>query len=89
MMVVVGLSGKLNWFERLPFFGRTIVVTRMKEKSGALRDKLEERGASVLEFPVVEILPLTSFSQLDKVILTATRFDWLVFTSSFGVDAFF
>ncbi len=86
---VVSLKEKLDWFEKLPLFGKKIVVTRTTEKAGFLSEKLSELGAEALEFPTIEIKNLTRFSALDQALRQLSHFDWLVFTSTYGVDAFF
>ncbi|HTV76044.1 MAG TPA: uroporphyrinogen-III C-methyltransferase, partial [Candidatus Baltobacteraceae bacterium] len=42
---VVKLSGKLNWFEKLPLFGKKIVVTRRTGQAGKFAKRLAELGA--------------------------------------------
>ncbi len=86
---VVRLRKKLNWYETLPLFGKKIVITRTREKGEALMDKLEELGAQVLEFPVIEIKEPSDISSMDKAIKKLNEFDWLIFTSTYGVDFFF
>ncbi len=86
---VVDLSKQLNWFESLPLFGQKVVVTRMKDKSSELISRLEALGAQTLSMPVIEIKPIKDHRPLDVAISHLDRFDWLVFTSSYGVDAFF
>lgn len=92
-MIIVGavvtLSKKLNWFESLPLFGQKIIVTRMKDKSSELSTRLEGMGAQTLSMPVIEIKPIKQFGLVDAAISHLNRFDWIVFTSSYGVDAFF
>ena len=53
---VAGLD--LAWFEARPLFGRRIVVTRAREQASALRTRLEELGAEVIELPTIAIEPL-------------------------------
>jgi uroporphyrinogen III methyltransferase/synthase len=86
---VVSLKNKLNWFERLPLFGKKIVITRTRDKSSVLKEKLAELGGWVLEMPVIEIKPIQNYSHLDQTIQKIKNFDWIVFTSTYGVDAFF
>ena len=78
----------LDWFERRPLFGRRIVVTRARSQAGELSAMLEDLGAQVLEFPTIDIRPPEDFTLLDKAIRELDSFDWLVFTSVNGVDAF-
>ena len=78
---VAGLD--LGWFEQRPLFGRRIVVTRAREQASELRTRLEQLGAEVIELPSIALEPVAfSLPALD-------RYDWLVFTSANGVDAFF
>ena len=86
---VVSLKNRLSWFEKLPLFGKKIVITRTRDKSGILRKKLAGLGAWVLEMSVIEIRPVQNYSKLDQAIQKIKNFDWLVFTSTYGVHAFF
>lgn len=86
---VVSLKDKLNWYEKLPFFGKTVLVTRSRDKASSLRDKLEELGAEVIELPTIEITAPSSYSAMDAAIRSLNSYDWVVFTSTYGVDYFF
>jgi uroporphyrinogen III methyltransferase/synthase len=85
---VVALRQRINWFERLPLFGQTIVVTRAREQAAALADPLRELGAHVLELPTIEIRPPESWAALDQAIGEIGQYDWLIFTSANGVRYF-
>ncbi|MFN0167865.1 MAG: uroporphyrinogen-III C-methyltransferase [Bryobacteraceae bacterium] len=85
---VVRLAGKLNWFERLPLFGRQIVVTRAQGQAESLSGRLTALGASVIEIPAIEIRPALDYAVLDEALRRLDRFDWLVFTSANGVRHF-
>ncbi len=78
----------LDWFERKPLFGRRVVVTRARSQAGELSRELEALGAEVFEFPTIEIRPPEDFGPLDKAIRDLDSFDWIVFTSVNGVEAF-
>jgi uroporphyrinogen III methyltransferase / synthase len=90
--IVVGRSAALRkhlaWAERLPLFGRRIVVTRARAAASAFADELRRLGAEVIEFPTIETVPPSSYTALDRAIEGIDRFDWLIFTSATGVDAF-
>ncbi len=86
---VVSLRSKLNWFERLPLFGRRIVVTRAQDQAGALSSRLHALGADVVELPTIEIRPAGDYSGLDRAIGQIETYDWLLFTSANGVRFFF
>lgn len=85
---VVRLREKLDWFGRLPLFGRRIVVTRAKGQADALTSRLEALGACVLEIPTIEILPAADYAPLDRAIGALASYDWLIFTSANGVRFF-
>jgi uroporphyrinogen III methyltransferase/synthase len=84
----VTLRAHLQWFEKLPLFGRRIVVTRSREQGAALARELRALGADAIEFPTIETTHPSSFAALDEAIDGIDRFDWIVFTSATGVDAF-
>jgi uroporphyrinogen III methyltransferase/synthase len=86
--VVALRESGLGWYERRPLFGRRIVVTRARAQAGELSAKLEKLGAEVVEFPTIEIASPEDFGPLDGAIRELDLFDWLVFTSVNGVDAF-
>ena len=81
-------EGGLGWYERRPLFGRRVVVTRARAQAGELSTELENLGAEVREFPTIEVRPPEDFGPLDGAIRELDSFDWLVFTSVNGVDAF-
>ncbi|MEO8596644.1 MAG: uroporphyrinogen-III C-methyltransferase [Candidatus Solibacter sp.] len=85
---VVRLRGKLDWYERLPLFGRRIVVTRAIEQAGALAARLSALGANVLELPSIEIRPPADSGPLDRAIARLDWYDWLIFTSANTVRHF-
>ena len=85
---VVALRDRLNWFERLPLFGRRVVVTRARVQAGALGARLRELGAEVIELPAIEIRDLDDYSALDAAIERLEDYDWLIFTSVNGVEHF-
>ena len=86
---VVSRRQELAWFEHRPLFGQRIVVTRPLEESVRSASQLEAMGAEVVSAPMVQILPVEDTVEVDAAILGLARFDWLVFTSSNGVRAFF
>lgn len=85
---VVRLRERLQWFERLPLFGKRIVITRTREQAGRLREMLEELGAQVVEIPTIEIRPPASWEPLDGAIRSLEEFRFLLVTSVNGVRNF-
>ncbi len=86
--VVALREAGLDWYERRPLFGRRVVVTRARAQAGELSAELERLGAEVHEFPTIEISPPEDLGPLDDAIHKLDSFDWLVFTSVNGVEAF-
>jgi uroporphyrinogen III methyltransferase/synthase len=85
---VVRLREKLDWFTKLPLFGKRIVVTRAQEQAGALASRLRALGADAIELPAIEIRPADDYSALDAAIARLESYDWLIFTSANGVRFF-
>jgi uroporphyrinogen III methyltransferase/synthase len=85
---VVGLRDHLRWFDDRPLFGKRIVVTRSREQAADLVDMLEDRGAEAILAPTIRIEPPDDPAALDRACAEAGSYDWIVFTSSNGVDAF-
>jgi len=69
--------------------GKTVLVTRASGQASEFSQMLRSRGSRVLELPTLEIVPPSSWVDLDREIGRLGDFDWLVLTSSNGVDAFF
>lgn len=82
---VCGLSDALDWFTPLPLHGKTVVVTRPRERAGTLSARLRTLGANVVEAPCIETV-----ENEDTALLRAAlghSYDWAVFTSPAGVHA--
>src|SRR4051812_9208863 len=86
---VVHLRDELNWFEDRPLFGKRIVVTRTRVQAGALTEQLRALGADVIELPTIRIEPPTDLRAFAELVQDAHSYDWIVFTSPNGVNAFF
>ncbi len=67
--------------------GRRIVVTRRAGQASSLVRLLQERGATVVEVPSIEIAPPADTGALDEALGALGRFRWLVFTSANAVRA--
>ncbi len=68
---------------RLPLSGKKVIVTRPANRQGRLSRILRDRGAEVVEFPVIATVPPeTSLPPLGDV-------GWIAFTSASGVEYFF
>jgi len=72
-----------------PLKGRRVLVTRAQKQAASLSALLRERGAEVIEVPVIEIIPPPSYEALDNALRQAIDYDWLILTSVNGVEALF
>ncbi len=86
---IVRLRTVLNWFETKPLYGLKVLVTRTRRQASILSKLLEEHGAEPVEFPTIEVVPPTSWKEMDQAIESLSSYDWLIFTSVNGVDSFF
>ena len=81
---VVRLRPELNWFEKLPLFGRRLLVTRSRERASRLAAALSELGAEVWERPTIATAGLADAETFRDL----AGHDWLVFTSPTGAETF-
>lgn len=85
---VVGLRPKLNWFEKLPLFGKRIVVTRAAAQAVEFTSALRALGAQPIDLPLIALEPASDPAPLDGAISNLAAYDWLIFTSVNGVRFF-
>ena len=85
---VVKLKNTVDWFEQLPLFGKTVVLTRPKDQSESLIDLLQEKGATPIIFPVVKDHPPVDWEQLDQALMNLSIYDGVFFSSGKGVQYF-
>lgn len=85
---VVNLKEQVDWFERLPLFGKTVAVTRAEEQSENLVQLLCEQGAEALAFPVIQTFPPEDWGPLDQALDRLSSYHGLIFTSVNGVKHF-
>jgi len=68
--------------------GKRILITRAREQSGDFAAQLKKRGAEVIEFPTIEMVPPLHWGEVDRAIDQLKSYDWIIFTSANGVDFF-
>jgi uroporphyrinogen III methyltransferase / synthase len=98
-IIVVGevcsLADSFAWVKKQPLAGLQVVVTRPREKSSSLTEKLRARGAHVIEMPAIKTVTLDSekdlncFVQSINYISEVKKEHWILFTSPKGVESFF
>lgn len=86
---VCNFAKSFTWFYDRPLHGKRIILTRPEEKKGDLSEKLVEYGAEVINFPTIKLFPLAIKKEIKELSLNLTEFEWILFTSSYGVKTFF
>jgi uroporphyrinogen III methyltransferase/synthase len=66
-----------------------VLITRPRDQAGSFACALAAAGFEPVFFPVIEIRPFEENVALDRAIAKLGCYDWIVFTSVNGVDAFF
>lgn len=69
-----------------PLAGRKILITRARHQAQSLASALEEKGATVVAIPAIEIIPPDSYDALDGALRNARKYQWLVVTSANGAE---
>jgi len=89
---VVKLRQDLAWFDNVamkPLFGKKILVTRSRAQASKLTHQLEELGAECIEAPAISLkAPADAYRSLDKALGDIDKYNWLIFTSTNGVEHF-
>lgn len=86
---VCGLEADCCWAEKLPLFGKRILVTRPERRAGHMVEKLRKAGAEAVELPAVQTRLLEDSTTLCDAVMHMEQYDWLAFTSPSGVELFF
>ena len=86
---VVTMRDTLSWFEQKPLFGQRILVTRAREQASAFSRMIEEAGGEAWEAPTIAIDSAAETPELRDAVAKAGNYDWIIFTSVNGVQAFF
>jgi len=85
---VVQLKPYVDWYEKLPLFGKTVVITRAEDQAEPMIHLLEERGAEPFLCPVIRTVDPESWVPLDEAQAHLDRYQGLIFTSVNGVRFF-
>ncbi|MBM4103274.1 MAG: uroporphyrinogen-III C-methyltransferase [Planctomycetes bacterium] len=92
-VVILGKAAQSDpagqWFMKKPLFGKTIVITRDIIGNLRLEQLLLRQAANVINFPCIELQGPIESSPLKHAIRDLGDYDWIVFTSSHGVEFMF
>jgi uroporphyrinogen III methyltransferase / synthase len=83
------MRSQLDNINPQPLLNKTVLVTRSAGQSSQFSDLLQQAGANVIEMPALVIRPPSSWSELDQAIANLASFDWLILTSTNGIDYWF
>lgn len=75
-----------NWFMSQPLFGKTVVITRDPAGNQRLGKLLRQQAASVVDFSCIELQGPIESPALKSAVRDLNDYDWILFTSSHGVD---
>jgi uroporphyrinogen III methyltransferase/synthase len=85
---VARLRERLEWLERRPLFGRSVVVTRARAQASGLAARLAALGAQVIEAPAIRIEPRPA-AEVDPVVERIGDFVLVCVTSPNGASLLF
>ncbi|MFH1371900.1 MAG: uroporphyrinogen-III C-methyltransferase [Planctomycetota bacterium] len=92
-LVFIGPAAKgdtrLDWLAKMPLFAKKIVLTRDPIGNAEFSAKLIAKLAEPIELPVTRLKPLTDSNAFVKTLAKVNEYDWVIFTSANGVEAFF
>ena len=86
---VVALREQLRWFDRMPLFGKRVLITRPAHQAEAFARALYARGVEPILASTIAIVPPDDAAAAHRAIDDLSSYRWIVFTSQNGVDAFF
>lgn len=86
---VVELRKKLRWYDNRPLFGQKVLVPRPYAQAKDTARALRIRAATPIVCPAIVIHPSPEPERLKQAVAEASSYNWVVFTSANGVDAFF
>lgn len=72
--------------QTLSLSGFTIVVTRPVDQAKKLNTLITELGGKVIDFPLIDIAPLSDYAEFNANIAHIDQYDWLIFISSNAVQ---
>ncbi|MBV8371119.1 MAG: uroporphyrinogen-III C-methyltransferase [Candidatus Eremiobacteraeota bacterium] len=86
---VVRERARIRWFDAQPLFGKRVLVTRPAHQADDFATRLWEAGAEPILAPTIAIGPPDDLGAAREAVARVRDYDWVVFTSRNGVDAFF
>jgi uroporphyrinogen-III synthase len=72
-----------------PLENKIIISTRPLANDDTMKKSLIEKGATVLDFPMIKIVTNELNAEIRSALANINTFQWLLFTSKNGVNSFF
>jgi uroporphyrinogen III methyltransferase / synthase len=85
----VEMAERLDTMARRPLHGRRVLITRARHQVDPIRRDLVDLGASVLEIPTIQIVPMPIDERVRNAISTLRQTALVIFASANAVDIFF
>lgn len=85
---VVDYAPTVSWFDARPLFARRVWLPGSPAISDKLHHRLSSLGADVITQPVIQITDPPDWSIIDEALDRSDQYDWLVFSSTNGIDYF-
>jgi len=73
---------------KLPLYRKRIIITSPRNYASRLSQQIINLGGFPILMPTIETCYLEDYSELDTAIKRLAEFDWIVFTSRNGIEAF-
>jgi len=70
----------------LPLSNIGVAITRPVDQAKKLTKLIESAGGYVISYPLLEIAPLSDFTEFNRVISELQNYDWAIFISSNAVE---
>lgn len=86
---VVSVREILRWYDNKPLFGKRVLVPRPRHQARETARALRSRAAAPISCPAIEIGPSPDEERLREAVAASGTYDWLIFTSKNGVEAYF
>lgn len=86
---VVRERERIRWFDAQPLFGKRVLITRPAHQADDFATRLWEAGAEPVLAPTIALGPPDDPAAARDAVARVREYDWAVFTSRNGVDAFF
>jgi len=74
---------------KLPLYGKRILVTAPRNYAYRLSEQIIKQGGLPVLMPTIETCYLSNYTNLDTALERIGEFDWIIFTSRNGITAFF